>query len=282
MRSAERKAGPLTMRKTLWFVAAAGLLAACEPPVPDSGVGFGDYADYVRARERALETGAPAPMAPVTTPGGPVPGAPLGTAAAGGFSVAGAAAAIDAADGGAAAGAAAPVTTAPLTATPTPPPAATFDANDPNRPRGNAPAGIREESGEMAAVNSGGISDEQDFGAVASRETIESDAERIARNKAQYTVVAPTALPTRTGPSGPNIVEFALTTTHAPGTPVYRRSGIGLGQPMAKCGKYASADLAQESFLSNGGPERDREGLDPDGDGFACGWDPRPFRTAQQ
>jgi hypothetical protein len=32
--------------------------------------------------------------------------------------------------------------------------------------------------------------------------------------------------------------------------------------------------------LANGGPERDKEGLDPDGDGFACGWDPRPFRSA--
>jgi hypothetical protein len=283
MQAAERKAGPLTMRKTVLFVATVGLLAACQPSVPESGVGFGDYADYVRARERALETGAPAPMAPaVTTPGAPAPGAPLGTAPAGGFSVAGAAAAIDAADGTApAASPTAPVTAAPLTATAAPAPA-TFDPNDPNRPRGNAPAGIREESGEMAAVNNGGISDEQDFGAVASRETIESDAERIARNKAQYTVVAPTALPTRTGPSGPNIVEFALTTTHAPGTPVYRRSGLGIGTPMAKCGRYPSADLAQEAFLENGGPDRDREGLDPDGDGFACGWDPRPFRTAQQ
>lgn len=288
----ERKAGPLAMRKTVFLVAAAGFVAACQPSVPESGVGFGDYADYVRARERALETGTAAPMAPVTTPGGPAPGAPLGTAPATGFSVAGAAAAIDAAEGRAAAGtgpapATAPVAAPPLTATPVPPAAqpaapATFDPTDPNRPRGNAPAGIREERGEMAAVNNGGISDEQDFAAVSARETIESDAERIARNRAQYTVVAPTAVPTRTGPSGPNIVEFALSTTHAPGTPVYRRSGLSLGQPMARCGKYASADLAQEAFLANGGPERDREGLDPDGDGFACGWDPRPFRTARQ
>jgi hypothetical protein len=34
--------------------------------------------------------------------------------------------------------------------------------------------------------------------------------------------------------------------------------------------------------LSNGGPERDRLGLDPDGDGFACYWDPTPFRLARK
>jgi hypothetical protein len=262
------------MRRTWWLV-VAGALAACQPAVPDSGVGFGDYASYVRARERALETGTPAPLAPaVTTPGAPAPGGP-----AGGFSVDRAAAAIDAADGRAAAPA--PVG-APLPL-PAPAPAApaTFDPTDPNRPRGNAPAGIAVESGEMAH-NNPGISDEQDFGAVSSRETIESDAERLARARSQYTVVQPTALPTRSGPGGPNIVEFALSTTHAPGTPVYRRSGLSLGAPMAKCGRYPSADLAQEAFLKNGGPDRDREGLDPDGDGFACGWDPRPFRTATQ
>ena len=37
---------------------------------------------------------------------------------------------------------------------------------------------------------------------------------------------------------------------------------------------------AQEAFLKAGGPERDRYGLDPDGDGFACRWDPTPFRAA--
>ena len=36
-----------------------------------------------------------------------------------------------------------------------------------------------------------GISDEQDFAAVAARETIESDKERLARNRAQYQVIRP-------------------------------------------------------------------------------------------
>ena len=42
----------------------------------------------------------------------------------------------------------------------------------------------------------------------------------------------------------------------------------------------SSPDQAQIDFLSKGGPERDRLSLDPDGDGYACGWDPRPFRKA--
>ena len=60
------------------------------------------------------------------------------------------------------------------------------------RPRGSAPAGIKEESGEMAGIaGHSSISDEQDFAAVAARETIESDKERLARNRAQYQVIRP-------------------------------------------------------------------------------------------
>ncbi len=241
-------------------------LAACTPVLPESGVGFGDYSQYLRDRERALASGTapPAPAAPVVAP-----------PAAAGFSTDRASAAIDAAEGRTAAVAlpAAPLAAAPLSAVP-------LDATDPNRPRGNAPAGIKVESGEVQGGNHTAISDEQDFSAVSARETIESDKERIARNRANYEVVQPTALPQRTGSSGPNIVAFALSTTHAPGTPVYRRSGFkGNG---SACARYGSSDLAQEAFLAEGGPDRDRKGLDPDGDGFACGWDPRAFRAAKQ
>ena len=43
------------------------------------------------------------------------------------------------------------------------------------------------------------ISDEQDFDAVSSRETIQSDAERLEERRQQYQVVQPRALPTRSG-----------------------------------------------------------------------------------
>jgi hypothetical protein len=256
----------MRMRRALCMMA---VLAGCTPSVPESGVGFGDYGSYLRDRETALRTGAPPPAAPgnpITGPAvgtAPLPGAPV----AGGFSPELAGAAIARAEGGVA---------------PAPAPLPPVDLAEGDRPRGNAPTTIRPESGEVQGNT--GISDEQDFNAVAARETIESDAERLARARSQYTVVQPTAVPQRPGGgTGPSIVEFALQTTHAPGTPVYRRSGIRLNSdPLANCGRYASADLAQEDFLASGGPERDRRGIDPDGDGFACGWDPRPFRAARQ
>jgi hypothetical protein len=148
-----------------------------------------------------------------------------------------------------------------------------------DRPRADTIAGVAPQSGETTRA---GISDEQDFSAVSARESIQSDAERRRRQAEQYVVVPPAPLPTRAGPSGPNIVQFALATSHAPGTKMYGRSAIRLRSYEAACGPFSSADLAQEEFLRRGGPERDPLGVDPDGDGFACGWDPRPFRLVKQ
>lgn len=245
------------MRSTVMIVAVLGM-AACTPVVPDSGagVGFQDYNSYQQ------------------TP-------PVAAAPTGGFSPAAAAAAIDAAEG-----------KAPLSAiTPAPAPVAAAPAGETRgivigsgqRPRGNAPAGIQETTSEMTGVaGSAAVSDENDFAAVSARETIESDKARIERNRAQYQVDQPGALPQRTGGSEPNIVQYALSTSHAKGTQMYKRGGIHLTGYGAACAKYPSPDLAQEAFLAAGGPERDRLNVDPDGDGFACAWDPTPFRTALQ
>jgi hypothetical protein len=235
-------------------VLAVLAIAACTPSTVDNGtgVGFQDYQSYIRGAQPAPAAVPPTSVLPP----------------AGGFDPAAASAAIDRADGTA--------PPAPAPAAVTAPPAV---ADSASRPRGGAPAGIQEESGE---VSNAGISDEQDFDAVSSRETIESDAERIARNRSEYVVVQPTDLPQRPGDTGPNIVEFALATNHAPGVQLYKRGGLGLRDVNAACAKYASPDKAQQDFLGKGGPERDRLGVDPDGDGFACSWDPRPFRTALQ
>lgn len=149
------------------------------------------------------------------------------------------------------------------------------------RPRGDAPAGIAAQSGELALNNPARISDEQNFEAVAARETIESDRERLERLRAQYQVIAPTALPRRTGDIGPNIVQYALNTPNRLGVTAYRRlSPMRWTTSERNCAAFASADLAQIEFLRRGGPERDPRSLDPDGDGFACTWDPAPFRAA--
>ncbi len=125
-----------------------------------------------------------------------------------------------------------------------------------------------------------GISDEQDFDAVAGRESIESDAERRQRMQDQRVEIAPTAVPTRNGSSGPNIIEYALSTSHPVGQSQFNRSPFGQGRHERNCLAYRSDDLAQEAFLRMGGPNRDRQALDPDGDGYACGWDPSVYRNA--
>ncbi len=242
---------------------AALAVTACAPAVPDStaGVGFGDYSDYVRQRDSGQTAAVAQPVAaPTAQPT---------------FSTSVVGAAIDNAESG----------TAPLAGPTTgrvigqTAPAPTQYSNlDANRPRGDAPAGIKQESGEMAGTRK--ISDEQDFNAVSSRESIASNAERLAQQRAQYEVIAPTALPQRSDQNGASIVQYALSTTHAPGVQMYNRSSLFARDPLRTCAKYPSSDLAQEAFLASGGPQKDREGLDPDGDGFACGWDPRPFRNA--
>lgn len=132
------------------------------------------------------------------------------------------------------------------------------------------------------AGRSAAISDEQDFQAVAERETIESDAERLAEVRSQYEVVTPTAVPEREGGGGSPIVEYALATSNPVGHPIFRRSGFLAERRFTRnCAEYTSPDMAQEDFLRRGGPERDPKGLDPDGDGYACWWDPTPFRQAQ-
>jgi hypothetical protein len=131
-----------------------------------------------------------------------------------------------------------------------------------------------------SGVATPGISDEQDFDAVADRERIESDAERRARMQAERVIIQPTALPARPGDLGPNIIGYALSTDHAVGERRFARRPISTGRHQRNCQAFRAADLAQEWFLENGGPRRDRRGLDPDGDGYACSWDPAVYRAA--
>jgi hypothetical protein len=248
------------MRVPVLFLPICLTITACAPAVPDSGQGVG-FQDF----NGGFQGSATQPQRPpaILPPG---------------FSPDQIGAAIDRADG-LGGPVPAPVPTAPVVGAVIGAPAGSGGGSDlPSiRPRGNAPAGIREQSGEIAAA-SGRISDENDFNAVSQRETIESDRARIERNRAQYQVIQPGALPTRSGETAPNIVDYALATSHPRGTQLYRRSAFGAGGAAAKCAGYASPDLAQTAFLERGGPERDRLGLDPDGDGYACAWDPSPYR----
>lgn len=225
---------------------AGGLVAACAPTVPDSasGVGFDSYAEF-RAREAAREQALQGGSAAFPPP--------------------------------------ADVASAPLDAV--------GDANSPERiaaetaaalNSGQAPVQASPSNPAPVAVNEVGISQENNFEEVSDLRSIESDAAQIARNRAQYQVIQPTDLPRRSGESGPNIVQYALRTTNPKGVSLYRRSSLNFQNHERNCAEYPSADQAQMDFLARGGPQRDRRGLDPDGDGFACDWDPRPFRAAVQ
>ncbi len=240
------RAGAIRAGAALALVAG---LSACAPSVPDDarrGVGFGDGADpYAPVYSDPVVTGPiiqPNAISNETVSGGtPLPLGGAG-ASAGQGAVQGDAAgtAQDAAGTGSPGAATPPVQT--------------------NHP---------------------GISDEQDFNAVASRESIESDAARLQAQRQAYKIIKPGALPKRTGGDYGLIVEYALRTTNQVGQPIYKRSGLsGQARFERNCARYPSPDLAQEAFLKAGGPERDRYGLDPDGDGFACFWDPTPFRLA--
>ena len=244
------------MRAPFLMLLAFGL-AACQPRVPESGpgVGFEGYNSYIHNSTAGIPATQPAA-------GGPIATAPTE------FSTDAAASAIAAAEAG--------TTTAATTTPPLGPMALSAD-----RPRGNAPAGIQETTSEMNYVT-GGVSDEQDFNAVKSRESIESDKARIEANRGQYVVVQPGALPQRPGETGPNIAEYAIATNNPVGVPLYNRPSFYLTNPQKACLKFSSPDLAQQAFLAAGGPQKDSKALDPDGDGFACDWDPRPFRTALQ
>lgn len=260
------------MRAPLLVMMICGLAAACGPRIPESGPqdgpGFLDYQTYLRTHGATSAYGSPVPAAPYGAAPA-APGAPTG------FSTEIAASAIAEAEGGTGA---APVAGAPTYGQTVP-----LDpmALSGQRARGNAPAGIAETTSEMGFVT-GGVSDEQDFGAVSSRESIESDKARIEANRAQYVVVQPGALPVRSGDTGPNIAEYAIATNNPVGVPLYGRPSFYLVNVKKACLKYTSSDLAQQAFLAAGGPNKDPKGLDPDGDGFACDWDPRPFRAALQ
>ena len=246
---------------------ALAVAVACTPApqaVPDSGagVGFGDYASFEldRARREALLNGQPiggplsATRPPPATTAGPNPNAviPSSELAAAGIG-----------------------TSAASTGT------ATLEAGAPLSAVGTGPIGETAAERERRLANNPGISDENNFDAVAARETIESDAERRQQQAENLIVVEPVPLPATRADSGPNIVSYAISAPNQKGQEWYSRSILSGDTRFSRnCATYRNPDEAQRDFLTRGGPERDPRGIDPDGDGFACGWDPAPFRAA--
>jgi len=74
-----------------------------------------------------------------------------------------------------------------------------------------------------------------------------------------------------------NIAIYARTTKNVFGKKSYLRLNKK-EKGVNPCVRFNVADDAQRYFLQKGGPEKDLFGLDLDGDGFACDWNPEPFR----
>ncbi len=267
------------MRLFMLLACSAVLATACTTQVPDSAAGVGFDSTPEEMRQRAINepvagSALPAPSAiSQETLGGTPNSIELQNALA---PISG-----QAAPGAPLSATSVPVNTGPNadiaaeTAAVLSPAAAANSGVEPLQASPNNPSPV--------VLNNPGISDENDFGAVSARQSIESDAQRIDAQAQQRVVVAPSAVPERQGAAQPNIVTYALTTSHARGVQKYNRVGIKMAARSERnCAKYPSADQAQIAFLEQGGPERDRLVLDPDGDGYACSWDPTPFRAAVQ
>ncbi|WP_435230205.1 hypothetical protein ACMAZE_16730 [Pseudopelagicola sp. nBUS_20] len=270
------------MKRFLQIWWALVFLTACEPQIPDSAanVGFGNAVNSAEARAQrdaelsgrttltplqsvSVETIPEAPEVAVSTNDS---GAPLATTAT----------------------ARPPAATSQGAASPT----EATDVSDlaretrvaldaANSNSGNSPLQASPSNPAPALLSNPGISDENDFDAVGQRRSIEEDAAQRERNKANYKVIEPTEIPKRSGQSGSNIVAYALSTNNPKGSRAYQRMGLtSAARHERNCAKFSRADQAQAAFLSRGGPKVDRFGLDPDGDGYACAWDPAPFRKA--
>ena len=75
-----------------------------------------------------------------------------------------------------------------------------------------------------------------------------------------------------------NVAKFARDTKNKKGEKVYTRSNISIYNNWNECSKFRTQDDAQRKFIKDGGPYNDKFNLDPDGDGFACKWDPEIYR----
>ena len=127
------------------------------------------------------------------------------------------------------------------------------------------------------AEGDGSISNSQDFETVKASETIETDAAKLEQLKGNYEIVKPGAAPRRG--SNINLAKYALAQTNPAGQKVHTRNPLKGRKAAEKCANYGSDDEAQTAFLQSGGPQRDTHGIDPDGDGYACGWNPAVYRS---
>ena len=103
-------------------------------------------------------------------------------------------------------------------------------------------------------------------------------AEReLASARDQLVVVQPGPLPNRV--EGVNIALFAKQTTQRGGRVDLPALGGARVAGVGNCGRFRDARRGAARVPGRRRAGADRYGIDPDGDGFACQWDPAPYRA---
>ncbi len=115
------------------------------------------------------------------------------------------------------------------------------------------------------------VSNADDFEAIQQVETVKSELERVEELGKTYKTFDPKALPARKG--GVDLDAYAAKNSKRKiGRKRYKRDAKKYSENF--CADYVDAELAQVTFLLQGGPKSDALLLDADGDGFACTWTP--------
>ena len=91
------------------------------------------------------------------------------------------------------------------------------------------------------------------------------------------TVVEPEETGDLSKKSDVNLALYARQTFNAIGEKIYKRNPTKK-KKLDPCLRFISSEDAQRFFLKNNGPQKDFWNLDPDGDGFACKWNPEQYR----
>ncbi|MEM8788201.1 MAG: hypothetical protein AAGE76_08055 [Pseudomonadota bacterium] len=271
-------------RNTCAMIAAIAALAACDRTNPAGGIGYFDPPPaprFVPPEPGAVPRTAPAPLA--GTPGiapigtvvvqsptdGPFPTqTPVANAAGAALADTQVAGTSAATGGDANAASLAQDVTAALAATPLP---------------GTGEGGLQPAMPGASDIGIDPNDDSIDLNASSQEVQVrERTAAQQRRDAAQQQLVVVQPEPVPQVDVSANIVQFSRQTTHPVGVRVYNRPAFrDRLQARATCRQFANDDEAQRQFLANGGPNTDRFNIDPDGDGFACRFDPEKYRSLE-
>ena len=102
-------------------------------------------------------------------------------------------------------------------------------------------------------------------------------AKFLLEARQKRTVVKPEEIEDLTKKLVINLALYARQTSNAVGKKIYNRVLVKK-EKLDPCLRFVSTEDAQRFFLEKGGPQKDFWNLDPDGDGFACKWNPEHYR----